>query len=147
MGYNSACLGGSEVCNEFMSCEGSPRHGHGSSHVQHGKLRLWQPNPKPSVTGIQVQPGDTTAYSSQTPPKNQAAFTANVAYNDGSLTPITSGVQWTYDFASWVSLAGNTATCTQPAPTVIGIPMTSQITATATVSGTQYTASALLTCL
>jgi hypothetical protein len=104
-------------------------------------------NPPRSVTGIQVLPGNPTAYSSQASPKNQAIFTADVAYNDGSLTPISGGVRWTYDFASWVALVGNTATCTQPAPTILGIPMTSQITATATVNGASYTAYTLLTCL
>jgi hypothetical protein len=104
-------------------------------------------NPKRAITGIQVTPGNPTVYSSQAPPQNQAVFTANIAYNDGSLTPISSGVQWTYDFASWVSLSGNTATCTRPADTVIGIPLTSQINAAATVNGTPYTAYTLLTCL
>jgi hypothetical protein len=103
--------------------------------------------PPPTVTGILVRPSDTTAYSAAAPPQNQAAFVAYETFSDGSVgvSPI-SNAQWTYDSAYWVSLNGSVATCTQPAPMVI-FTLTSTITATAKVSGTTYTTTALLTCL
>jgi hypothetical protein len=81
------------------------------------------------------------------PPQNQVVFTANLVYSDDSTAPLTSGVKWTYDFAPWVSLSGNTATCTRPADAVLGIPMSSQINASTTVNGTSYTNLSLLYCL
>jgi hypothetical protein len=103
--------------------------------------------PAPTVTGIIVRPNDTIAYSAAAPPQNQSAFAAYETFSDGSVgaTPI-SNAQWTYDSAYWVSLNGNVATCTQPAPVVV-FTLVSTITATAKVSGTTYTAPALLTCV
>ena len=101
----------------------------------------------PTVTGIAVQPSVASVYSADAPPKNQVTFAAFVAYSDGSQSPNPlSNVTWTYDFSSWVSLKGNTATCLQPAPVVL-LPFDSTITATAQVNGTSYTANAALTCL
>jgi len=95
--------------------------------------------PAPTVTGIFVKatPANQTAYSSQTVPQNQVSFAAYLSYSDGSLssTPL-SGVQWS-DPDSWVSLSGNIATCTQPAP-LPGLQL-SKMTATAQVNGSTYT--------
>ena len=95
--------------------------------------------PAPTVTGIFVKatPANQTAYSSQTAPQNQVSFAAYLSYSDGSLssTPL-SGVQWS-DPDSWVSLSGNIATCTQPAP-LPGLQL-SKMTATAQVNGSTYT--------
>jgi hypothetical protein len=103
--------------------------------------------PAPTVTGIAVQPSVASAYSADAPPKNQVSFAAYIAYSDGSQGPSPlSNVTWTFDFASWVSLKGNTATCLQPAPVVI-FPFVSNITAKAQVNGTPYTVNAALTCL
>ena len=95
--------------------------------------------PAPTVTGIFVKatPANQTAYSSQTVPQNQVSFATYLSYSDGSLssTPL-SGVQWS-DPDSWVSLSGNIATCTQPAP-LPGLQL-SKMTATAQVNGSTYT--------
>ena len=96
--------------------------------------------PAPTVAGILVKatPANQTAYSSQPAPQNQVSFAAYLSYSDGSLssTPL-SGVQWSDTDYSWVSLNGNIATCTQPAP-LPGLQL-SKITATAQVNGSSYT--------
>jgi hypothetical protein len=103
--------------------------------------------PPRTVTGIQVMPGTPTAYSSSAPPQNQVLFSAYPVYSDLSLGTLISDAKWSYDLSYWVKLSGSTATCTQPAPqTAFNIPLTSQITATASISGTTYTADALLVC-
>ncbi len=105
--------------------------------------------PAPTVTGIvaQSQPSDGNAYSGMAPPKNQVSFSAFITYSDGSLShsPL-NGVQWS-DGDNWVSLSGNVATCTQPAPVLILGPLFSPVTATVQVNGKSYTASSGLYCL
>jgi hypothetical protein len=111
----------------------------------------------PTVTGIRVSPGNGFAHSELAPPQNQVTFEAIVLYSDGSESPnpIASGVTWSVDFppasgSPWVSLSGNTAICTQPAPgglDFFGQPQPpATITASATVRGTAYSAGALLFC-
>jgi hypothetical protein len=103
--------------------------------------------PNPTAIGILVQatPSNQTAYSGQAPPQNQVSFTAVAEYSDGSLgsNPL-SGVQWS-NGDSWVSLQGNVATCTQPAPVVI-LPFFSAVSATAQVNGKTYTGNSGLCC-
>lgn len=104
-------------------------------------------NPAPVVQGIVVTPIQPVGYSDQGAPMNQATFTASLKYTDGTSHPISSGVTWSYDAAPWVSLAKNTATCTEAAPQINpGVPSPSQITATASVDGVSYTASSALSC-
>lgn len=99
--------------------------------------------PSPTVTGIFIKPSDPTAYSQAAPPQNQVSFSAYIDYNDGTLSPNPiSNLKWTYDFAAWIPLTGNVATCTQPAPLsdpIFQAPVPSEITATALVGGKSYT--------
>jgi hypothetical protein len=97
--------------------------------------------------GLVVTPFQPVANSSMAPPQNQATFNASLEYTDGSVKPVSSGVQWSYDSAPWVTLVKNTATCTAAAPQVVtNVPSPSQITATASVDGVSYTASSALSC-
>ena len=99
------------------------------------------------VTGMVVLPLQPIANSSAAPPLNQATFSAFVKYSDGTVTPVTTGVHWSYDSAQWVSFSGSTATCIQPAPQIGGnVAAPSQITATATVNGQPYMATSQLSC-
>jgi hypothetical protein len=99
------------------------------------------------VKGLVVTPFQPVAYSSMAPPQNQATFSASLEYTDGSSKPVSAGVQWSYDSAQWVTLAKNTATCTEPAPQVVtDVPSPSQVTATASVDGVSYTASSSISC-
>jgi hypothetical protein len=105
--------------------------------------------PSPTITGIsvQAQPSNQTAYASLASPQNQVSFNAYFTYSDLSVgtTPI-ANVQWTGDGANWVTLRGNVATCTQPAPVVV-LPAFSTVNATAPANGSSYTSSSGLYCL
>jgi hypothetical protein len=102
----------------------------------------------PTITGIflQSQPINQTAYSGQVAPQNQVSFTAYYLYSDLSVgkTPV-AGVQWTGDGANWVSLAGNIATCLQPAPVIL-FPAFSTVSASAQVNGTVFKGDSGLYC-
>jgi hypothetical protein len=103
--------------------------------------------PAPTVTGIFVKatPANQTAYSAQPAPQDQVSFAAYLTYSDGSLSSTSlSGVQWSDIDYSWVSLSGNVATCTQPAP-LPGLQL-STVTATTQVHGNTYTNSSGLYC-
>ncbi len=105
--------------------------------------------PAPTVTGMvaQSQPSNAIASSAMASPKNRVSFSALLTYSDGSVSasPL-SGVQWS-DGDPWVSLSGNVATCTQPAPVLILGPEFSTVTATAQVNGKSYTVTSGLYCL
>ena len=104
--------------------------------------------PAPTVTGIFVRatPTNQTAYSSQAAPQNQVSFAAYLSYSDGSISSTSvSGTVWSDTDYSWVSLTGNVATCTQPAP-LPGLQL-SMVTATAQVNGSTYTGASGLYCL
>ncbi|PYV79107.1 MAG: hypothetical protein DMG93_21380, partial [Acidobacteria bacterium] len=74
------------------------------------------------------------------------SFAAYITYSDGSLSssPINE-VQWSDTDYSWVSLNGNVATCTQPAP-LAGLQL-STVTSTTQVNGSTYTGTSGLYCL
>jgi hypothetical protein len=101
----------------------------------------------PTITGIFVKPtpSNETAYSGQPAPQNQVSFAAYYLYSDGTQSNTTvGGVQWS-DSDTWVSLSTNVATCTRPAPFVLG-PQLSSVTATVQVNGTTYTDSSGIYC-
>jgi hypothetical protein len=104
------------------------------------------PSPTPIGIIVQATPANQTAYSEMPPPQNQVSFVAYISYSDASFssTPLT-GLQWSNN-DSWVSLQGNVATCTQPAPVLILGTVFSTVTATAKVNGTTFTDGSGLYC-
>jgi hypothetical protein len=106
-------------------------------------------SPAPTLTGIAVQPKSILSWPDQ-------VFTAVGVYSDSSTGSLNAQVTWSDD-AAWVRMdaIGGTATqqadavCLAPAPVSGGMipePAPATITATATVKGTTFSATATLYC-
>ena len=102
-------------------------------------------SPTPIGMFVKPTPANQTAYSALPAPQNQVSFAAYLNYSDGSVssTPL-NGVHWV-DTDGWVSLQGNIATCTQPAPVVL-LSFFSTVTASTQVNGKTYNANSGLYC-